>query len=159
MFYYKAVYGMNSVCLRYANVYGPRQNPEGEAGVVAIFTGRMLRKEEPLVNGDGKQTRDYVFVGDVVRANVLALGHVGSGVFNVGTGIETDVNHLFGKLKTLTGFTGPERHAPGKRGEQLRSVLSYDRARKVLGWEPTVDITEGLKRTVEFFRKTRHNAP
>ena len=88
LFYYEAVYGIESVCLRYANVYGPRQNPEGEAGVVAIFTTKMLKGEQPVVNGDGKQTRDYVFVGDVVRANVLALGLNGFRILNVGTGVE-----------------------------------------------------------------------
>jgi UDP-glucose 4-epimerase len=153
LFYYGAVYGLASVCLRYANIYGPRQNPEGEAGVVAIFASRMLRGETPIVNGDGKQTRDYVFVGDVVRANVLALDHAGSGIFNVGTGRESDVNALFQIIRRSSGALCPEEHGPAKKGEQLRSVLNNAKIKSVLGWEPTVSLEVGLERTVEFFRK------
>ncbi len=153
LFYYRAVHGLQSVVLRYANVYGPRQNPEGEAGVVAIFVNKLLRGEEPVINGDGKQTRDYVYVGDVVRANVLALGMTGSGIFNVGTGVESDVNMLFRYLKKFTGSDCAEKHGEAKRGEQLRSVLSCSRIREILGWEPAVTLEEGLRRTVEFFRE------
>jgi UDP-glucose 4-epimerase len=152
LYYYQQVYGIQSVCLRYANVYGPRQNPEGEAGVVAIFTSRMLRNEPAVVNGDGKQTRDYVFVGDVVRANVLALGYKGSGVFNVGTGVETDVNALFRHIRTLTGSRCEEMHGEAKKGEQLRSVLSNARLRSTLGWNVSVSLEDGLKNTVDYFR-------
>jgi UDP-glucose 4-epimerase len=152
LYYYQQIYGIQSVCLRYANVYGPRQNPEGEAGVVAIFTSRMLRNEKAVVNGDGKQTRDYVFVGDVVRANVLALGYKGSGVFNVGTGVETDVNALFRHIRTLTGSHCEEVHGEAKKGEQLRSVLANAKIRSDFGWSVSVSLEEGLKRTVEYFR-------
>jgi UDP-glucose 4-epimerase len=152
LYYYRAVYGIDSVCLRYANVFGPRQNPEGEAGVVAIFATRMLGGGDPVINGEGTQTRDYVFVADVVRANVLALGYRGSGTFNVGTGLETDVNTLFRELRKLTGSSCPERHGEAKVGEQLRSVLDNRRIRAELGWSVTVDIPEGLRRTVEYFR-------
>ncbi len=152
LYYYQQVYGIQSVCLRYANVYGPRQNPEGEAGVVAIFTSRMLRNEKAVVNGEGKQTRDYVFVGDVVRANVLALGYKGSGVFNVGTGVETDVNTLFRHIRTSTGSRCEEIHGEAKIGEQLRSVLQNAKIRSDLGWNVSVSLEEGLKKTVEYFR-------
>ena len=152
LFYYQAIHQLNTVALRYANVYGPRQNPEGEAGVVAIFAGKMLKGENPLINGDGKQTRDYVFVGDVVRANVKALDWKGSLVVNVGTGVESDVNKVFRTLKSITGSTCEERHAAAKKGEQMRSVLSYGKIAKALGWQPTVMLEEGLRRTVEYFR-------
>lgn len=152
LYYYQAVHGLEAVCLRYANVYGPRQNPEGEAGVVAIFASKMLKNEQPVINGTGAQTRDYVFVGDVVRANVLALSHAGAGVFNVGTGVETDVNRLFASLKSATGAACPERHAEAKQGEQLRSVLDNSKIRKALGWAPQVTLDGGIAATVEFFR-------
>ncbi|MBI5472927.1 MAG: GDP-mannose 4,6-dehydratase [Ignavibacteriae bacterium] len=152
LFYYKTVYGVDSVSLRYANIYGPRQNPEGEAGVVAIFTTKLLAGLQPIINGDGKQTRDYVFVGDVVRANVLALQCAGSEIFNIGTGVETDVNQLFHHLRTSTKSNAVEKHGEAKKGEQLRSVLSSGKIQKQLGWKPTVSIEEGLQRTVEYFR-------
>ncbi len=153
LFYYKAVYGLPYVCLRYANVYGPRQNPEGEAGVVAIFASRMLKGEHPVINGDGKQTRDYVFVGDVVRANLAALDVSASEIFNIGTGVETDVNTLFGHIRELTGSTAPDVHGPAKKGEQLRSVLSSGKISAALGWKPSVTLEEGLRRTVEYFKR------
>jgi UDP-glucose 4-epimerase len=152
LFYYRAAYGMDSVSLRYANIYGPRQNPEGEAGVIAIFASKMLRGEQPIINGDGKQIRDYVYVGDVVRANLLALRYEGSGVFNIGTGVETDVNTLFRHLRTLTGSGCAEKHGDGKKGEQLRSVLDARKAIRELGWSVTHCLEEGLSLTVEFFR-------
>jgi UDP-glucose 4-epimerase len=152
LFYYRAVHGLDSVCLRYANIYGPRQNPEGEAGVVAIFTSKMLRGQQPVINGDGKQTRDYVYVADVARANLLALSYRGSAVFNVGTGIETDVNRLFFHLKKFSGSSTKEQHGDAKKGEQLRSVLSSKKIRRDLQWQPTVSLEEGLQETVEYFR-------
>jgi UDP-glucose 4-epimerase len=151
--YYRAVHGIETVSLRYANVYGPRQNPGGEAGVISIFATRMLAGKEVAINGTGKQTRDYVYVGDVVRANVLALGFAGSDFFNVGTGIETDVNTLFGMLQALAGSALPERHAPALKGEQLRSVLDHGKIMRTLGWKPEVRLQDGLRQTVEFFRK------
>ncbi len=152
LFYYHAVYKLDSVCLRYSNVYGPRQNPEGEAGVVAIFCSKMLAGGQPLINGDGKQTRDYVFVGDVVRANVKALEVQGSDIFNVCTAIESDVNDIFRIIKHNVGSGCEEKHAPAKKGEQMRSVLSYGKIERMLGWKPDVSLEEGLGRTVEFFR-------
>jgi UDP-glucose 4-epimerase len=152
LYYYRASHGIQHVILRYANIYGPRQNPHGEAGVVAIFAAKMLKGEEPLINGDGKQTRDYVYVGDVVRANILALAHATSDTYNIGTGIENDVNTLFHFIRKFTGSASRELHGPGKKGEQLRSVIDHSKAKKELGWEPTVSLEEGLKKTVEFFR-------
>lgn len=152
LYYYQAVHGIQHVILRYANIYGPRQNPYGEAGVVAIFTDKMLKGEQAVINGDGKQTRDYVYVGDVVRANILALSYMTSDVFNIGTGVENDVNTLFRIIKKSTGSSCVEKHAPAKMGEQLRSVIDYSKAKKILGWEPTVSLEEGLEKTVQHFR-------
>jgi UDP-glucose 4-epimerase len=152
LFYYKAIHGLDYVALRYANVYGPRQNPEGEAGVVAIFCRRLLAGQTPTINGDGKQTRDYVFVGDVVRANVLALGIPGSNTFNIGTGKETDVNELFRMLKELSGAHCEERHGEAKKGEQLRSLLTADKIHAATGWRPSVPLREGLAKTIEYFK-------
>jgi UDP-glucose 4-epimerase len=155
LFYYHTVFHLPYVILRYANVYGPRQNPHGEAGVVAIFTTKMLNNEQPVINGDGKQTRDYVFVGDVVKANVKALGLNSTDCINIGTGIETDVNELFNFLSKFTGKNIKEIHGPTKEGEQLRSVLQNKKAQKVFDWSPSVSLEDGLRQTVEFF-KSRH---
>ncbi len=151
--YYHAVHGLQYLILRYANVYGPRQSPRGEAGVVAIFAQKMLADGQPMINGDGKQTRDYVFVDDVVRANMLALQYEKPEIFNVGTGIETDVNRLFVSLSALTGAHCSEQHGHAKKGEQQRSVLDCTKIREAMGWKPAVSLDEGLKRTVDFFRK------
>jgi UDP-glucose 4-epimerase len=153
LYFYNAVYGMNYVILRYANIYGPRQNPHGEAGVVAIFCNKMLKGEQPVINGDGKQTRDYAFVADVVKANVAALQYNGSNIYNIGTGIETDVNKLFLELRSHLNPSCPEQHAPAKAGEQQRSVISSKKIESDLGWKPTVQLEEGLRLTAEYFRK------
>lgn len=145
-------YGMKYGLMRYANVYGPRQSPHGEAGVVAIFTSRLLAGEQPIINGDGKQTRDYVYVGDVVRANVAALNYAHSDYFNVGTGIETDVNELFGHLNRITGNRAQEQHGEAKPGEQMRSVLDWSKAKRLLGWEPQMKLSDGLLETVKWFQ-------
>ena len=151
--FYEQTHGIRYVALRYGNVYGPRQNPHGEAGVVAIFAERMLDRVPLTVNGDGRQTRDYVFVKDVARANVRALAYDGPGdVFNVGTGQETDVVTLFQELNRLTGGHAEEAHGPAKPGEQQRSVLDASKARTVLGWTPQVALADGLEETVAFFR-------
>jgi UDP-glucose 4-epimerase len=152
LYYYAHVHGLPSVAFRYANIYGPRQNPHGEAGVIAIFAQKLLRGEQPVINGDGLQTRDYVYVGDVVAANILALQPQMIGAYNIGTGIETDVNTLFGHLSDLTQSTCKEQHAPAKQGEQLRSVLSHERIFASFGWTPKMDIVEGLSKTVDSFR-------
>ncbi|MDX2171176.1 MAG: NAD-dependent epimerase/dehydratase family protein [Deltaproteobacteria bacterium] len=153
--YYATVHGLPSIWLRYANVYGPRQDPHGEAGVIAIFAGLLLDRGEPLINGTGTQSRDYVFVGDVVRANLLALDSDYVGPLNIGTGIETDVNRLFALLCDAAGHHPAERHGPAKAGEQARSLLDPSRARSVLGWQPETPLAEGLRRTVAWFRERR----
>jgi UDP-glucose 4-epimerase len=155
LFCYKVVHNLDSVSLRYPNIYGPRQNPEGEAGVVAIFANKILGGSQPIINGDGRQTRDYVYVGDVASANVLALNHDGSDVFNIGTGVETDVNQLFYSIKKNTNSTCEEQHGPSAKGEQLRSVLSHGKITNVLGWKPTVALREGLAATIEYFKSER----
>jgi UDP-glucose 4-epimerase len=157
-FFYQAEYQLPFVALRYANVYGPRQDPHGEAGVVAIFSQKMLRGEPVTINGDGKQTRDYVFVGDVVRANVLALESTATGPFNIGTGVETDVSELARLLLAASGSRSEVRHGPAKQGEQRRSVVDSARATGVLGWRPETPIADGLRRTVEWFRSRQTSA-
>ncbi len=152
LYYYHEVFGLQYVSLRFGNVYGPRQNPHGEAGVIAIFTSKMLAGEQPVINGDGKQTRDYVYVGDVVKAALFGIQHAGSGIFNVGTGIEADVNQLFGILRELTGSSCKEIHAPAKQGEQLRSVLDTRLLQTTGSWSASMPLKEGLRKTVEFFK-------
>jgi len=151
LFYFNHAYGLDYVILRYANVYGPRQNPHGECGVVAIFTEKIINGKEPLINGDGLQTRDYVFVQDVVNANVLALGKTKPAVYNIGTSIETDVNYIFQSINKFAGKNFEEKHGPAKIGEQRRSVLSYEKIKQELGWIPAIDIETGLKFTTEYF--------
>jgi UDP-glucose 4-epimerase len=154
-FFYQAEYQIPFFAMRYANVYGPRQDPHGEAGVVAIFAGKMLRGEPVTINGDGKQTRDYVYVGDVARANLLALEKEPVGPVNIGTGIETDVNRLAELLLEATGSKSEVKHGPAKQGEQRRSVVDATKAAERLGWRPEVSLPDGLRRTVEFFRARR----
>lgn len=150
--YYEHAFGISSVILRYANVYGPRQRAEGEAGVVAIFINKMLAGQAPLIYGDGNQTRDYVYVGDVVEANLMGLTAQQSGVFNIGTGVETTVNTLFEEVARLTGFEQKAGYAASRPGEQRRSVLSFNKIQKELDWEPGVGLAEGLENTVAWFK-------
>jgi UDP-glucose 4-epimerase len=153
LFYYQRISGIQVVSLRYANVYGPRQDPEGEAGVVAIFIQKMLNNQQPVINGNGRQTRDFVFVEDVAEANVAAMGQESQGVYNVGTGTETSINELFRMLASLTGSNSREVHGPAKAGEQMRSVIDPSKIKQELGWEARVDLPDGLKRTVAYFRE------
>lgn len=153
--YYRAIYGIEHVIFRYTNVYGPRQNPHGEAGVVAIFIQKMLAGEQPVINGDGTQTRDYIYVEDLVRANVLALENHAQGIFNCSTASEKSVNILFQILQYKTGNHCKRIHAPGKTGEQKRSVCSYDKAKTLLNWSPQVHFEEGLARTIEWFKSQK----
>ena len=150
--YYQRVSGIQFVGVLYANVYGPRQDPEGEAGVVAIFIQKMLNGEQPVINGNGRQTRDFVFVDDVVEANLMVMGQEVQGVYNVGTGVETTVNELFGTLKELMNSECQDMHGPAKKGEQNRSVIDSTKLRQELGWEPKTSLKEGLRRTVAYFR-------
>ncbi len=152
LYYYQKVCGLEYTALRYANVYGPRQDPFGEAGVVAIFTQKMLKGEQPVINGNGMQTRDFVFVEDVIEANMAAIRSVGSDLFNVGTGIETSVNDLFCLLAHIVGVSMKEVHGQEKKGEQLRSSLDCQKIYKALDWAPRISIQEGLEKTVEYFR-------
>src|SRR3989339_377790 len=140
--------------LQYYNVYGPRQDPHGEAGVVAIFCERLLTGQTALVNGDGLQTRDYVYVGDVVRANLEALTRGDGLSINIGTGTETDVNTLFRTLRDLSGSSQEEIHGPAMPGEQRRSVIENGMAFNELGWYPDVSLEEGLALTLAYFRDT-----
>lgn len=151
--YFQRISGIQVVSLRYGNVYGPRQDPEGEAGVVAIFIRKMLNNEQPIINGNGRQTRDFVFVDDVAEANLVAMRQDSQGVYNVGTGIETSVNELFRILASLTGSSCKEVHGPAKLGEQLRSVIDSSKLKQELGWEPEADLTKGLEKTVAYFRE------
>ncbi|MEJ5261869.1 MAG: NAD-dependent epimerase/dehydratase family protein [Ignavibacterium sp.] len=152
LYFYNAEYGLNYTILRYANIYGPRQNPFGEAGVVAIFSTKLLKGEQPIINGSGEQTRDYVFVGDVVKANLLTLNDSANDIYNVGTGIETNVNQLFHKLNSITKAGKEEKHGPAAPGEQMRSVITSEKLFKKFGWKPSTTLDEGLKLTVDFFR-------
>ncbi len=149
---YRHNYGLEYCLLRYANVYGPRQDAEGEGGVVAIFSARMLRGEKTIIHGDGLQTRDFVYVGDVAAANLLALTR-GSGVYNIGTGVPTDINTVFGEMAEITRYTLAETHGPAKPGEVRHSYLAADKARVELGWAPSVRLSDGLAQTVAFFRE------
>jgi UDP-glucose 4-epimerase len=150
--FYLYQYGIEHTVLRYTNVYGPRQNAHGEAGVVAIFIEKLLRDEQPTINGDGTQTRDYVFVEDVVRANVLALGSKAAGIFNVCTSREQSVNALYDYLQLRMGTAMPRAHGPAKGGEQLRSVCSYKKIESELGWKPLTAFEQGLDRTIDWFK-------
>ncbi len=152
LFFYLNEYRLNHTILRYANVYGPRQNPFGEAGVVAIFINKLLKNENPIINGEGKQTRDYVFVEDVVKANVITLNSKSSDIYNVGTGIETSVNELFTKLNEFAGGKSTEKHGPAPKGEQLRSVITSEKLFREFNWNPSVTVDEGLKKTFHSFK-------
>ncbi len=152
LYFYQREYGLPSLSLRYANVYGPRQDPHGEAGVVAIFTQRLLAEETITINGDGQQTRDYVFVADVARANLAALTADYSGAINIGTGLETTVNTLAEHLQRITGSRAQVHSGAAKPGEQRRSVLSWSRAADTLNWKPLVSLADGLERTVASLR-------
>ncbi|MGA1796580.1 MAG: NAD-dependent epimerase/dehydratase family protein [bacterium] len=150
--YYHQIFGLDYSILRYSNIYGPRQDPFGEAGVVAIFTERFLEGKQPVINGDGEQTRDFLYVGDVARANVMALDLEGSHCINIGTGQETSINAIFNLLKDLTGSDMGEVHGPAKMGEQQRSVIAPRLAFDRMGWRPEMSLKAGLALTVEYFR-------
>ncbi|MDP2641146.1 MAG: NAD-dependent epimerase/dehydratase family protein [Candidatus Yanofskybacteria bacterium] len=150
--YYHKIYGLSYVALRLANVYGPRQDPFGEAGVVAIFTNALLIGKRPIIYGTGKQTRDFVFVGDVAEAVSKALHRKTDGIFNIGTGRETSVQELFSALKKITASKQEVRRGPDRLGEQERSCLECGEAENVLGWNPQNPLEQGLRETVDFMR-------
>ncbi len=152
LYFFHVAYGLDVACLRYANVYGERQNPHGEAGVVAIFLERLLAGGKATINGSGRQTRDYVHVSDIVRANLAAAGRPGFFTLNVGTGKETDVVELYGYIVAALGLDRPADHGPGKAGEQLRSVIDASRARAELKLPAPLPLDQGLLRTAAWFR-------
>ena len=151
LYFYNQEYGIDATALRYANVYGPRQNPHGEAGVVAIFLDRLLSSREAVINGDGMQTRDYVYVGDIVAANLAALGRPGFGIYNVGTGRETTVVELYRLLAAAVGVKRPANHGPAKAGEQRRSVIASGRLEHDLGVRVSTPLESGITRTAAWF--------
>ena len=153
LYFYHVTYGLDVACMRYANVYGERQNPHGEAGVVAIFLNRLLAGQAPTINGDGLQTRDYVHVSDVVRANLAVVGKPGFHIYNVGTGVETTVVELYDELARAVGSPLKARHGTAKPGEQRRSVIDASRLRHELGVPPPLSLAEGLERTASWFRE------
>jgi UDP-glucose 4-epimerase len=153
LYMYHVNYGLKYTVLRYPNVYGPRQDPHGEAGVVAIFCGKMLAGEQVIINGDGEQTRDYVYVGDCARANVMVSGeNITGGIYNLGSGKGTSVNEIFAGLRDITGYKLAAVHGPAKLGETRFIYLSAEKAARELGWKPTIELMDGLRKTVDYFR-------
>jgi UDP-glucose 4-epimerase len=152
LYFYRQQYKLNYSILRYANIYGPRQNPFGEAGVVAIFVNKLLNGQQPIINGDGKQTRDYTYVGDVVKANLLVLDDNESEIYNIGTSIETDVNRIFAQINKIIGSGKEEKHGPTAPGEQMRSVITSEKLFNRFNWKPFTNLEDGLKKTVEYFK-------
>jgi len=159
LFMYQQNYGLEYNVLRYPNVYGPRQDPHGEAGVVAIFTGQMLDDKQVVINGDGEQQRDFVYVGDCARANVMVTtSEQINQIYNLGFGRGSDVNEVFQVLKQVIGYDRQAIYGPAKTGETRRIYLDASKARRELGWEPTITLEEGLERTVEYFKKAERIA-
>ncbi len=150
--YYYKVFKLPYISLRLGNIYGPKQNSKGEAGVVAIFANKMIKGENPVINGPGKNTRDFVYVSDIVEANILAMQSEKTGVYNIGTGEETNINTIFRNLKKLLNSDCKEIHGEAKQGEQKRSCLKNEKAKKDLNWKPKVKIEEGLQKTVNWFK-------
>jgi UDP-glucose 4-epimerase len=151
--YYHKVFGLSFVALRFANVYGPRQNSKGEAGVVAIFCDKMLNKQKPVIFGNGKQTRDFVYVDDVVSALILAMNSKKTGIFNIGTAKETDINNLLKKIKVAIGSNLKEIYKSGNAEEQKKSCLDYSKAKNELNWKPKHNLDQGLIKTIEWFKQ------
>jgi UDP-glucose 4-epimerase len=152
---YFKMYGIPFTIVRYGNVYGPRQNPYGGAGVIAIFTNKMLNGEQIVIHGEGKQTKDYIFIDDAVKATMAAYKKNINGVINIATAKETSVIEIFSKLKKVIGFKKEAKHVPLPTGVLKRGVLSIKKAKKLINFEPKYNIDEGLKLTVKWFKK-RH---
>ena len=150
--FFKSEHGLDYTALRYGNVYGPRQDPNGEAGVIAIFLGKFLQQQGVRIDWDGEQTRDYVFVGDVARANVAALSKGSGEIFAIGTGKKTSVNEIYRALVEATGFEAPVTNAPRRAGDAREVFFDPAKARRELGWEAEVPLLDGMRRTFEFFR-------
>lgn len=152
LFLYQYNYGLNYTVLRYPNVYGPRQNPFGEAGVIAIFTYKMLNGEIPTIHGRGDKERDFCYVGDVANANVLSLDKGNNQIYNIGSGIGTNINTVYEILQEATHFGKPAHHGPDKPGEVYKIYLDASKAKRELDWQATVPLPEGIHRTVEALR-------
>jgi UDP-glucose 4-epimerase len=152
LYLYQHLYGLEYTVLRYPNVFGPRQNPQGEAGVIAIFIGKMLAGGQVVINGSGEQERDFVYVTDCARANLLAAAHGNGRIYNIGSQTGVSVNQLFRQLQSLTQYAMEPRYGPAKAGETFKIYLDSRRIQKELGWQMTVPLNEGLSRTVEYLR-------
>jgi len=150
--YFRTQHGLNTTVLRYSNVYGPHQDPHGEAGVVAIFCQRLMEGLPPVICGDGEQTRDFISVRDVAQANIIALDSKCEGTFNVGTGKETSVNFLTKELLKVSGITTSAKHSPARKGEQRRSSIDSEKLLKNFGWKPYISLEEGLFETINYFK-------
>ena len=150
--FYHELYGIPFISLRYSNVYGPRQNAHGESGVIAIFSEMIAAGKAPVINGDGTHTRDYVYVSDVVKANLLALETDFVGELNIGTKTEISTNEVFRKVVAEMGVEMEEEHGPERPGEQVTSSLDYSKAKEILAWEPEVNFDEGVKRVVAWYK-------
>jgi UDP-glucose 4-epimerase len=159
LFLYNILHGIKYVTLRYANVYGPRQNPHGEAGVVAIFAAQMLTGVQPSIFGAGDKTRDYVHIADVVQANMLALERGDNSILNIGTGIETSDQEIFDTLADVLGYAGRPHYAPLRPGEVYRISLESGKAREDLGWSPRLSLKEGIARTADYYRELARRSP
>lgn len=155
IYYFAANYPINFLIFRYGNVYGPRQDPHGEAGVVAIFVGQMLKNKPVRIYGNGKQLRDYVYVGDVVRANLLALSRGKNEVVNIGSGQPHSVRDIFFELSRIIGYRRKPRFYPPRPGELFCSTLNINQARRVLNFQPETTLAAGLRQTVKYFRKEK----
>ncbi len=151
--YWQEANGLNYTALRYGNVYGPRQDPNGEAGVIAIFAKRFLKHEPVRIDWDGEQKKDYVFVGDVARANLLAIEYGDNDIFCVGTGRGASVNELYNELAKICGYKPEIVRAPKRPGDIYLAYFDCQKAKRVLGWEPQTMLEEGIEKTVEFFKK------
>jgi UDP-glucose 4-epimerase len=150
--FYNAQHGLDFTALRYGNVYGPRQDPNGEAGVISIFIGKFLAHQGVRIDSDGEQTRDYLYVGDVAKANVIALDRGSRGMYVMGTGQKTSVNALYQALVDVTGFQAPITHGPKRAGDVRDAQFESALAKRELGWEPTTSLREGMQHTVDYFR-------
>ncbi len=152
LYMYQQTYGLDYSIIRYPNVYGPRQDPGGEAGVVAIFTGAMLKGRPVMINGTGEQMRDFVYVGDCARANLMLLNQGSGRVYNLGYGVGTTINQIYDTLKMITSYPLPAKHAEAKAGETFRIYSDATRAKEELGWQPSVNLEAGLRKTVDYFK-------
>ncbi|MBT3464297.1 NAD-dependent epimerase/dehydratase family protein [archaeon] len=151
--FYSNIHKLKYTALRYSNVYGPRQDPHGEAGVVAIFSRKMINNEDIVIFGDGTQSRDFVFVKDVVNANILSINNGDNEAFNIGTSETTSVNKLFKILKSISGFKKDKENTPSRPGELQKNCISNKKAKKLLGWKPTYSLEEGLKITFDWIKE------